>query len=84
LRPKEISSLTARQTQHSGVTRATAAKPIPVTRQTTLRMIGTAAMLSIADVLAKIVFHSLPYRGPPVELIGRSGAACHQFTYWSR
>jgi hypothetical protein len=41
--PKAISSRTAQQIQRSSVTRATAAKPIPVERHTTSRMRGTAA-----------------------------------------
>ena len=48
LRPKLMSSRTAQATQRSSVTRATAAKPMPVVRQTTSRMVGTASMRATA------------------------------------
>jgi hypothetical protein len=48
-----MSSLTAQATQRSSVTRATAAKPIPVVRHTTSRIVGTAAMLSTATTSLK-------------------------------
>jgi len=42
--PKAISSRTAQATQRSFVTLATAAKPIPVVRQTISRMDATASI----------------------------------------
>ena len=47
--PKAISSRTAQAIQRSSVTRATAAKPMPVVRQTTSRIVGTASMPAMAD-----------------------------------
>jgi hypothetical protein len=50
--PKSISSSARHVTQRSSVTRATAAKRIPVVRQTTSRIVGTAArrpMVSMSD-----------------------------------
>jgi hypothetical protein len=44
LRPKSISSRTAQAIQRSSVTRAIAAKPMPVVRHTTSRMVGTASI----------------------------------------
>ena len=50
--PNAISSRTAQAIQRSSVTRATAAKPMPVVRQTTSRMRGTAAMPCTAAISA--------------------------------
>ena len=50
--PKAISSRTAHATQRSCVTRATAAKPIPVVRQMTSRTDATASMREIAEMSA--------------------------------
>jgi hypothetical protein len=46
--PNEISSRTAQAIQRSSVTRPMAAKPMPVVRQHTSRMVGTASMLEIS------------------------------------
>jgi hypothetical protein len=47
-RPNRIPSRTAQATQRSSVTLATAAKPMPVVRQTTSRIAGTASMRATA------------------------------------
>lgn len=47
-RPNWMSSRTAQAIQRSSVTRATAAKSMPVVRQTTSRRVGTAWMRSMA------------------------------------
>ena len=47
-RPKAISSRTAQAIHRSSVTRATAAKPMPVVRHTTSRIIGTTSILATA------------------------------------
>ena len=46
--PKLISSRTAQAIQRSSVTRATAAKPMPVVRHTTSRIVGTASIRATA------------------------------------
>ena len=46
--PNWISSRTAQAIQRSSVTRATAAKPMPVVRHTTSRIVGTASIRAIA------------------------------------
>jgi hypothetical protein len=51
-RPNSISSRTAQQTHRCSVTRATAAKPMPVDRHTTSRMRGTAAIPCTAAMSA--------------------------------
>jgi hypothetical protein len=52
VRPNSISSRTAQHTQRCSVTRATAAKPIPVDRHTTSRIRGTAAIPCTAAMSA--------------------------------
>ncbi len=46
-----MSSFTEQAIQRSSVTRATAAKPMPVVRQTTSRIVGTAAICRTAATL---------------------------------
>src|ERR1700751_3222418 len=60
-RPNAVSSRTAQQTHRCSVTRATAAKPMPVDRQATSRMRGTAeiprtAAISVLKSVAMISF----------------------------
>ncbi len=47
-----MSSRTLQAIQRSEVTRATAAKPIPVMRQTTSRIVGTTEMAPTASISA--------------------------------
>ena len=49
-RPKPIRSRVLQAIQRSSVTRATAAKPIPVIRQTTSRILGTAAISAMRSM----------------------------------
>jgi hypothetical protein len=51
-RPNWIWSSTLQTIQRLSVTRATAAKPMPVLRQTTSRMRGTASMRPTASISA--------------------------------
>ena len=51
-----ISSFTAQAIQRSSVTRATAAKPMPVVRQTTSRIVGTKARRFTSSISGITVF----------------------------
>src|ERR1700681_3467573 len=88
-RPNSISSRTAQQTQRCSVTRATAAKPMPVDRHTTSRMRGTAAMRCTAamSALRSVAMKSLrcsprqktlAQAQPPVENLSRSHRCWNQ------
>jgi hypothetical protein len=46
--PNWISSRTSQAIQRSSLTRATAAKPMPVVRHTTSRIVGTTSIRAIA------------------------------------
>ena len=60
-RPNSISSRTAQQTQRCSVTRATAAKAMPVERHTTSRIRGTAAIpLHGGNIRAGVGSHHEP------------------------
>ena len=63
-RPNSISSRTAQATQRSSVTRATAAKPMPVVRQTTSRIVGTDTIWATAEISASISVVTIPLLTP--------------------
>src|SRR5258705_5590196 len=77
VRPNAISSRTAQQIQRFSVTRATAAKPMPVERHTTSRIRGTAAMPCTAAMSAPRSLAMVTLNCPVLHAIA-AGGGCRE------